>query len=51
MISVSVGPGEQIDADATEQLPLRLGDERIAWPYQHIDGGMLDVPSAIAATA
>ena len=29
---------QQIDADAAEQLPLRLGDERVAGADQHVDG-------------
>ena len=30
-------PSQKIDADASEQLPLRLGDERVARTDQHVD--------------
>ena len=36
---VSVGPGEEIDADAPVELALGLGDKGIAGADQHVDGG------------
>ena len=38
MTSVSVGTGEEIDADAAEQLALCLRDEGVAGADHHIDG-------------
>ena len=33
------GPGEEVDADTAEQLPLGLGHEGVARADQHVDGG------------
>ena len=43
--------GQQVDADAAEQLPLGLGDKALPGPTSISTGGMLAVPSAMAATA
>ena len=44
--------GEQVDADAAEELPLGFGDEGVAGADQHVDRfDRLSVPSAMAPTA
>ena len=44
-------PGEQIDADAPEQLPLGFRDVGVARPDDHVHRAIVSVPSAMAATA
>ena len=44
-------PGEQVDADAAEQLALGFRHIGVAGADDHVDAPIVSVPSAMAATA